>query len=267
VKDAVSSVIAERQRLDSGLSAGFAVSGAGHLLLVAAAVLAPMLMPKQPPLNIAEGFAVAMPPGGGGPRSTEQPAPAAAEAAPAPPAAEPVPAPPPKVIKPPKREPEKKKGLPAPDAKKAPKRTAPKKSEPAATAYDPSQDRRPRATGPGGTGSAPVTPGLEFGPPGPGVPGGTDWLGDWYLAGVQRKIWTIWTQQLKAGFTQAVTVRFTILADGSLTDIQVAQSSGAALLDLAAQRAVASAAPFGPLPRNYGTNRITIQAIFKPTGP
>lgn len=265
MNDAVSSVIAERQRLDSGMSAGFAVSGAGHLVLVGAMILAPMLMPKRPPLNIAEGFAVAMPPGGGGPRSAEQPAPAAAQAAPQP-AAEPAPAPPPKVIKPPKREPPRK-GLPPPDAKKAPKRAAPKKPEAPATAYDPSQDRRPRATGPGGTGTAQATPGLEFGPPGPGVPSGTDWLGDWYLAGVQRKIWTIWTQQLKAGFTQPVTVRFTILADGSVVDVQVPQSSGAALLDLAAQRAVASAAPFGPLPRKYATNRITIQAIFKPTGP
>ncbi|MGE0453913.1 MAG: TonB family protein [Vicinamibacteria bacterium] len=266
MRDAVSSVIAERQRLDSGLPASLAVSGGGHLLLIGAMILAPMLLPKKPPIQITEGFAVPMPPGGGGPRAAEPPAPAAAEAAPAPPAAEPAPAPPPKVIKPPKREPEKKKGLPAPDAKKAPKRTPPKKPEPPATAYDPSQDRRPRAAGPGGTdtGAAAAGLGLEL-PPGPGVPGGTDWLGDWYLAGVQRKIWTIWTQQLKADFNTQVSVRFTIEADGSVSGVAITRSSGAALLDLAAQRAVASAAPFGPLPRNYGTNRITVQANFKPT--
>ena len=117
---------------------------------------------------------------------------------------------------------------------------------------------------PRGTGRGSSTPGLEFGPPGAGVPGGTDPFGDWYLAGVQRKIWTIWTQQLKGDLRQPIAVLFTILADGSVTDVRVAQSSGAALLDLAAQRAVFSAAPFGPLPRNYGTNRYTIQAIFKP---
>ena len=58
---------------------------------------------------------------------------------------------------------------------------------------------------------------------------------------------------------------FTILADGSVTDVNVVQSSGATLLDLAAKRAVLSAAPFGPLPKDYGTNRNTIQALFKPT--
>jgi protein TonB len=90
-------------------------------------------------------------------------------------------------------------------------------------------------------------------------------LGDWYLAGVQRKIWVIWSQQIRAETQQAVTVRFTILADGSITDMTVVQPSGIVTLDLAAQRAISSAAPFGPLPKNYGTDRFTIQAVFKPT--
>jgi outer membrane biosynthesis protein TonB len=37
------------------------------------------------------------------------------------------------------------------------------------------------------------------------------------------------------------------------------------LLDIAALRTVSSVAPFGPLPKTYGTNRITIQALFQPT--
>ena len=61
-------------------------------------------------------------------------------------------------------------------------------------------------------------------------------------------------------------VRFTILADGALDpDVRIVESSGVSLLDLAAKRAIYSAAPFGPLPRDYGTNRYTIQALFKPT--
>jgi TonB family protein len=109
------------------------------------------------------------------------------------------------------------------------------------------------------------TPGFEFGPPGPGVPGGTDMMGDWYLAGVQRKVWTVWMQQVKANFTQPITVQFTILADGSLDeDVRIVQTSGVALLDLAAKRAIYNAAPFGPLPKQYGTTRFTIQGIFKP---
>jgi TonB family protein len=113
-------------------------------------------------------------------------------------------------------------------------------------------------------GASPRTPGLEFAPPGPGVPTGTDTGGDWYLAAVQQKIWVLWNQQIKAGMTQPVTVSFTIQADGTVTDIRVVQSSGALLLDRAAQRAIDSAAPFGPLPKDYGTNRITIEGIFKP---
>jgi TonB family protein len=81
---------------------------------------------------------------------------------------------------------------------------------------------------------------------------------------VQQKIWVLWNQQIKAGMSQPVTVSFTIQADGTVTDIRVIQSSGALLLDRAAQRAIDSAAPFGPLPKDYGTNRITIEGIFKP---
>jgi len=94
---------------------------------------------------------------------------------------------------------------------------------------------------------------------------GTDTGGDWYLAGVQQKIWMLWTQQLKVGFAQPVAISFTILADGSVADVRVTQSCGATMVDLAAQRAVISAAPFGPLPKDYGTTRKTIQALFKPT--
>jgi TonB family protein len=74
----------------------------------------------------------------------------------------------------------------------------------------------------------------------------------------------LWMQQIKADFSQTVSVTFTILADGSVTGVQVTRPSGVALLDLAAQRSVMSAAPFRPLPKEYGTDRITIQANFKP---
>jgi TonB family protein len=97
------------------------------------------------------------------------------------------------------------------------------------------------------------------------VPGGTDSGGDWYLAGVQQKIWILWNQQIKSGFNHPIGVTFTIEADGNVSDVDVTQPSGASLLDMAAQRAVLNAAPFGPLPRQYGTNRKTIHAVFRPT--
>ena len=251
MNDAVNAQIERRQALDRGLSAGFLLSLGGHLLLVGAALAAAALAPKPPVLQVAVGFVVPVPRGGGGTPHVV-PAPAAVKPEPAkpePPA--PRPEPPPKVIKPPKEPP--KRGLPAPDARKA-------KATPAPT--PPSRGGTPERGTTADRASA--TPGIEFGPPGPGVPGGAD-SGDYYLAGVQRKIWLIWTQQIKTGFTQPVTVSFTILANGSVEDVRIVQTSGASLLDLAAKRSVFSAAPFNPLPKDYGTNRYTIQAIFRPT--
>ncbi len=253
--DPVSAAIAARSALDRGFSRGVALSVAAHLGLFGVAVGATLLRPRPPVLQVMDGTLIALPPGGGGP-SAPPPAPVAPKPAPEQSAA-PAPEPPPKVIKPPKEEP--RKGLPEPDAKRAKKK--PEKSPPP----------RAGAATPSGTraaaGASSQFPGLDMiGPAGPGVPGGADPMGDWYLAGVQRKIWVIWTQQIRSDFNQAVTVTFTILADGSLDpDVRVIQTSGVSLLDNAAKRAVYSAAPFSPLPKDYGTNRFTIQAVFKPT--
>jgi TonB family protein len=59
-------------------------------------------------------------------------------------------------------------------------------------------------------------------------------------------------------------VGFTIQADGSVSDVHVISSSGTFLLDQAAQRAILNAAPFSAIPKDYGTNRIPIRAIFRP---
>jgi periplasmic protein TonB len=181
------------------------------------------------------------------------------------PEAPPAPEPPPKLIKPPSSRSEPKtKGLPAPDAKKVTKK--PKKDDSRAVAdAPPNPASKPAAGGPAGAAKSTATPGLEFGPPGPGVPAGTDFQGDWYLAGVQRKIWSIWMAQVRDEFKEPITVRFTIQADGSVSDVQVAESRGATLLEMAAKRAVYSAAPFGPLPKSYGTPSYTVQAIFRPS--
>ena len=250
MNDAVDRVLVERQRLGDDFVSGFAVSAFAHVLLVGGGLLASLLFPVQPPIHIMDGFAVQLPRGGGGSPNAGPPAPAPLKPQPVPSEAPRKEEPPPNVIKPPKREP--RQGLPELDAKKGRK----KKTETPAPS---------RGGAPGATGASSQTPGISFGPAGPGVPGGSDLGGDWYLAGVQQKIWVLWTQQLKAGFTRPVTVVFTILADGNVEGVDVTQSSGATLLDLAAKRAVVTAAPFGPLPRNYGTNRLTIQAVFQPT--
>ncbi len=250
MNDPVDTVLVQRASLERGFMESLLVSGFGHALLIGGALLLAWLGRRDPPIKIATGFAVSLPPGGGG---SPDVAPAPPAPAPLPPVATQPPAakpePPPKILKPPKET--VRKGLPDPTTKPA-KRT-PERPAPAA------------AGGPAGTArDAAATPGFALGPPGPGVPGGTDPLGDWYLASVQRKIWMLWAQQVKTGMAQPAIVSFTILANGTVTDVRLAQSSGVYLLDTAAQRAVLSAGPFGPLPKDYGTNRITIQGIFKP---
>jgi TonB family protein len=240
VNEAVDRLLVERARLDAGLSSSVVASLSGHIVLVAVAVAAPFLMPREPILKVTDGFAVVLPRGGGG-----TPQPPAAKPQPRPEPAKPAPTvAPPKVLKPPREQP-RPNALPEPDSRVRARRATP---------------APPKAAVAGAT-----TPGLEFGPPGPGVPDGTDSGGDWYLAGVQQKIWILWNQQIKSGFNRPIGVTFTILADGSVTDVEVTQPSGVALLDMAAQRAILNAAPFGPLPREYGTNRRTIRALFRPT--
>lgn len=251
MNDAVDRLLVEREAMDRGFPAGVILSAAAHLVLVGGSLLAAVFGPKEPLLRVADGFSVALPPGGGGSPNVEPPAeaPATPETAPvtAPPAPKPEAA---RILKPPKDE--KRKGLPAPDAKKSKKVEKP-------------QPPAPRAGVSGGTGTSTKTPGIELGPPGPGAPGGTDMLGDWYLAGVQRKVWMLWTQQIRPVTTLPVIVSLTILADGNVTDVNVVQSSGISLVDRAAQRAIQSAAPFGPLPKAYGTDRYSLTATFRPT--
>jgi protein TonB len=264
VNEAVDRVLLEREAVDRGFGAGVGVSAGAHLLLLVFGVAIPLLFPRPPRLEVADAFAVALPPGGRGAPSTREAGPAAP--APQPPVTTPPePARPPdpkQVVKPPKDE---RKGLPELESKT--KKTNKKEREryvpPAVSAPD---ARTPNAASAGGAGTASQTPGLQFGTAGPGVPGGMDPNGDWYLAGVQRKIWMLWNQQLRGGVHPPATVSFTIQADGSVSDVQVTQSSGIPTVDMAAQRAISTAAPFAPLPRSYGTNAFTIRAIFKPEG-
>ena len=264
MNEAIDRLIVERQRLDRGLPLTVLVSITAHVVAAGLAVGLPRLFPAAPPLRVVDGFAVVLPRGGGGsPQAppAAAPAPQPAPVASAPPAA----AAPPQVRKPPKAAP-KPDALPLPDSRRSARRPEPQTLPlPGVRASATARAAPPPGGLGGGRGAGPATPGLELGGlGGPGVPDGTDSGGDWYLAGVQQKIWLLWNQQIKSGFTQPVGVTFTILPDGNVTGVRVTQPSGASLLDMAAQRAILNAAPFGPLPREYGQNPRTIQALFKP---
>ncbi len=59
------------------------------------------------------------------------------------------------------------------------------------------------------------------------------------------------------------TISFRIQRDGSLSDLQVAVSSGYNSFDLAALRAVQNAAPFPPLPRAYRNDSLGVNLIVR----
>ena len=257
MSDAISRLLVEREALEQGLPATLVLSVSAHVALVGAAVIVPMLLPQRAAAarrrrlrgraaarrrRHARGPRAARAGAGGeagagrvrGSPAAAGRAQAAAEGRAAPDA------------------------LPLPNARRVKRPATPPPVR--ATGRDAPSAPAAAGTTPAGRGTASATPGLEFGPPGPGVPTGTDSGGDWYLAGVQQKIWMIWNQQLKAGHTQSVGVTFTILPDGQVTGVRVTQPSGVSLLDMAAQRAILNAAPFGPLPRDYGQNPRTIEA-------
>jgi TonB family protein len=247
--DAVDRLIAERQAMDRGLSVGMTTAIVGHVVLVLACIVLPALLPKPRLIRPQTAFAVILPRGGGGSPKVEEAAAPAPRAEPK--TAEQV-APLPKIVKPPHEE--KHQGLAPPDAKR--NHLRPEPPQPAAAAVSTASASSVLPAG---------ARGLSIGPPGPpGVPNGADSGGDWYLAGVQRRIWGIWATQIKPQTQVPVIVSFVILADGNVTDVRVLQPSGVSLVDFAAQRAVLSAGPFTSLPKDYGTDRLAIQAVFKP---
>jgi protein TonB len=58
-------------------------------------------------------------------------------------------------------------------------------------------------------------------------------------------------------------VTFTIRRDGSIGSVRLAQTSGNVALDFSAQRAIADAAPFPPLPAAYEKNDVSIEFWFE----
>jgi TonB family protein len=71
----------------------------------------------------------------------------------------------------------------------------------------------------------------------------------------------------RSGISGEVGVRLTILRDGSLEDVMIAQSSGYDILDKAALGSVHRASPFPPIPEESGEDKVhlTISLVFEIT--
>ena len=164
-----------------------------------------------------------------------------------------------------------------PDVKKIPEFTKEKAPKIVSRPSKVFEDKTPPPTNavPYGQGGAPSLPYSSFavnnGPSQGGMgfsgPGGGDFAGRFpsYVDAVRNRISSNWLQS-----TVDPTVRwapramftFQVLKDGSVTNVQMTQSSGNRSVDNSALRAILSSSPVSPLPSNYSGNSVTVEFYF-----
>lgn len=89
----------------------------------------------------------------------------------------------------------------------------------------------------------------------------------WYVDKIRRLISQNWLQStidpgVRAAHTAKCTYTFTIMRDGTIKDIHVAQSSGNYSLDTSAQRALLSISGMAPLPGDYSGSYVNVTFDF-----
>lgn len=87
----------------------------------------------------------------------------------------------------------------------------------------------------------------------------------WYVAAVRGRIssnWLLSTVSTNILTAPRVYLNFDILRDGTITNVQITQSSGVPEVDRSALRAVLASNPLGPLPADYGGNRVSVEFYF-----
>lgn len=87
----------------------------------------------------------------------------------------------------------------------------------------------------------------------------------WYVDAVRNRISGNWLlSTISPGILTAprVYVHFDILRDGTVTNVEVPQSSGIAEVDRSAVRAVLASNPLGPLPPAYSGNKVSVEFFF-----
>ena len=149
--------------------------------------------------------------------------------------------------------------LPNPRTKQQPVRNAPKE----ATTKTPSTGETPQE---GPAKAETRVRGQGFGLSGGGGAGGVqlDVVGEFccpeYIVKMKSLIEQNWNRQ--QGIVGLTTMKFTINSDGSLHDIQIEKSSGFAVLDAEANRALLRTVRLDPLPRAYSNPTLTVHLGF-----
>jgi protein TonB len=229
-------------------------SGALHVTLFLTFFLAGRLGGSEPPFELAAdtiwiaGDPDQMPGLGGG--GAPSPPPKAPEPPEPPEPAEPE-KPEPRVVRPTKEE---RDQLPMPDAKETRRKKKPPKPSSGLTGRDSASADSAKLKGAG-------MPGLGLGGGGGGSGFDQDFEYSYYAQQMISKIYQHWQQVPVRGEAVAV-IRFTIFKDGHLENIGVEKSSGIAMLDRAAQRAIFLSDPLPPLPDTYPRDRVGVHLQF-----
>jgi protein TonB len=128
----------------------------------------------------------------------------------------------------------------------------------------------PPASGPVGRAAAPAPPaprGLPTGSPqgvGAVTLNAADFPFAWYLRAINDKISRYWEGQARDGAQP--TIVFEIGRDGRVTGLKVEKSSGNALYDQAAMRAISDAMPFPELPKEFTESYLRVHLGFNYSG-
>lgn len=194
---------------------------------------------------------VARPAGAPGPPSLGQPAAAASNPVAAPPAKE--------------KSVEKKK-----EPEKVTAKTKPEKTSPAIKPPVAKKQNQPPASGsstsPGSAGTAKSNSGQARGASGGGGGGlkldAPDFPFPHYIALVQFRIESKWEAPATGEGNLLATVYFKITRSGEVEDIKLEQSSGSAVFDQAAKRAVYNANPLPPLPDGFSSPTLGVHFDF-----
>jgi len=87
----------------------------------------------------------------------------------------------------------------------------------------------------------------------------------WYVASVRNRIssnWLLSTVSPSIVTAPRLYMAFTILRDGSVTDVEVTQPSGLPEVDRSALRAVLASNPLPALPPDYAGNKVKVKLFF-----
>jgi protein TonB len=139
------------------------------------------------------------------------------------------------------------------------------------------EDKTPPPTNavPYGGGGSPALPYSSFamnnGPTQGGMgfngPGGGDFSGRFpsYVDAVRNRISSNWLQSTvdpTVRWAPRASFSFQVLRDGTVTNVQMTQSSGNRSVDNSALRAILSSSPMSPLPSNSSGNGVTVEFWF-----